>query len=140
MSLLEKLCKEIGVEVGEEWLGNDGKTYIIEKESIIEYYEPVNYNNSDSEDYASWVLSGYEVYADILQGRLKPTTKPKKEEIYYIPDITTPKLYHAMMWMDVEEDIEFYEKGLVFKTKEEAANMAREAMQFIREERLNGRD
>lgn len=129
MSLLGKLCKELGVKIGEEWTGSDGKTYIIENECIIEYYDPDV--NSDT-DYESWVMSEYEVYAKILQGKLVPMWNPKrKDEVYTICFLKRDYIY-SFPWLGTPCEQNMLEKGLVFKTKEEAMDCANKMVKSIK--------
>lgn len=130
--MLEYVAKKLGVELGEEWEGNNGVTYIIEEEAIIEYYEP---DESSETDYDSWIMSGYEVYADILQGKLKPIWKPKEGDVYFTPNPAR----HRYEWRADEVickndsyDEWALERGLAFKTKKEAQAVADKMLEAVK--------
>ena len=128
MNLVEKVCHELGVEVGEEWLGIDGNYYIIDKKGklrMVSYFD-------DLEE------SVFEYEADIskiLVGELKPLWIPKHGTIYYIPDIFVKDLCLVERWENLDIDYMYSKRGLVFETEEEAVAMAKKIIEFIGEER-----
>lgn len=124
MSLVEKICEELGVEVGEKWLGNDGNYYKITEDGTVELLD----------ENGELVLSGHEYWEDIFTEKLKPEWKPKVGETYYVPDIygVYESMYTAYNWNNSLDNI-FYNRGLVFKTKEEAVSVANKILEAIRE-------
>lgn len=132
MTLLEKLCKEIGVKTGEEWLANDGKTYMIDNK-IVEWYEPTEV---DSMDYESWVFSDDNVYKKLLLGELKPIWTPKKEdEVYTICFLEDDYVYDFLWKGGTPWEQEMIESGLVFETKEEAIETANKMLTMLKEDK-----
>ena len=88
-----------------------------------------------------WLMGSDDYLRGFLNGSLlirKLFWKPKKRETYYCPNIFGMDLYDVIVWDDGIVDKEFYIRGLVFKTKEEAIAMARRMLAIaITEEREN---
>lgn len=125
MSLVEKLCKELGVEIGEEWKATDGKHYYIDSRGYL-----VN-KTEEGHIYTDWIER-------VLSGELEPTDptwEPKHGDSYFIPTLSEEDKYAGFVWMDMERDIKNRKKNIVFKTKEEAINMTEKILNFIKEER-----
>ena len=128
MRLLEKICKELGVEVGEEWLGSNGYYYTITKESDIKVRDPED-KEASGESLVYW--------DDILTDKVKPVWKPKKGETYYSPYINA--LYHSEVYVpetwgeDRQHDQVMWDRCMVFKTKQEAINCANEMIMLAKQ-------
>lgn len=88
-----------------------------------------------------WLMGSDDYLRGFLNGSLsicKLFWKPKKRETYYCPNIFGMDLYDVSVWDDGIVDKEFYIRGLVFKTKEEAIAMSRRMLAIaITEEREN---
>lgn len=130
MSLVEKLCKEIGVEVEEVWMGNDGWHYCINDSGELISKE---YKDNLEED----EFSRLDNISRVLSGELKPIWEPKLGETYYVPSITIEEKYILLTWTETRGDKRNQERGAVFKTKEEAIAAANKMIEFIKEEREN---
>lgn len=122
MSLVEKLCKELGVEVGEKWIGNDNKEYAIRPNGQL-----LNFKENS-------IDIGLDCIERVLRGELKPIWKPKLGETYYVPSITMEDKYIALTWTETEGDKRNQERGAVFKTKEEAIEMGNKMLKIAKEE------
>ena len=75
--------------------------------------------------------------AGILTGEtevVKLPWKPKMDEKYYIPSIFDWDFYKYNFWLNDECDEKYYKRGLVFKTKEEAIDMAKKMLAVVKEE------
>ena len=75
--------------------------------------------------------------AGILTGEtevVKLPWKPKMDEKYYIPSIFDWDFYKYNFWLNDECDEKYYKRGLVFKTKEEAIEMAKKMLAVVKEE------
>ena len=75
--------------------------------------------------------------AGILTGEtevVKLPWKPKMDEKYYIPSIFDWDFYKYNFWFNDECDEKYYKRGLVFKTKEEAIDMAKKMLAVVKEE------
>ena len=118
MNLLEKICKELGVEIGETWESNDGYEY-----KINEYGEIWEWDKLHDE----WIQSTFTL-RDVVIGELRPVWKPKDGEMYYTPRFTHDQnhRYCADVWRNGKWDNWAYDNKLIFKTKEEAINCAHE--------------
>lgn len=134
------VAKLLGVEEGEVFqVNNDGT---LEK-CFFKFtggFLCISDNGKDD----SWCIANDSILIRLLYGYLsirKPLWKPTLGEEYYTPTIDCkdlPFLYTAVFWADDRIDKEFYERGLVCKTKEEAIAMAEKLLAVVREERKNG--
>lgn len=123
--MLEMICEELGVEVGEEWTGNDGFRYIIKSDGDITI--------RDTDNVYKKVIPG-EIYESIIKGKLKPVWKPGKRDKYYIVEFANEELFAEEYWTNAYYDNELYNKGLIFKTKEEAIESANKMLNALKEE------
>lgn len=107
MRLLDIVCKELGVEIGEGWFGNDGERYTIDKNG-----------NLHSGGMGKW--------EDIVSGTLIPKWKPEIGEEYFAPRLTRREdtRYSFIRWEADEADSWYWEHNLVCKTKEKAIELA----------------
>lgn len=68
MSLLDILCKQIGVEIGEVWKGNDGHYYKIDEEG---YLLTSRVDEASIDEYA-WEAVSFSI-PRLLRGELRPS-------------------------------------------------------------------
>ena len=130
--MLNLICKELGVEIGEEWLGNDGHTYKIDENGDIS----MEVSGNGCVDCLAWSeVSG--LWGDLVVGELKPVSKPKAGEVYYIPAVDELDKYIDFTWADCDDDEVNHRRGLVFKTKEEAIECANKMLGVIKKVRSN---
>ena len=119
------MCKELGIEIGEEWGANDTNTYKITTNGHLERLE------NDI-----FCIRDY-MFQDLLTGKLKPVWKPKAGEIYYIPDIPWEnegdRCFYGT-WANDEEDVYRLENNLVFRTRNEAIARANEILKVLKNE------
>lgn len=126
MSLLEKICKKLEIEVGDSWAGDAGKQY-----KINEYGQVRVWN----EEYGEWIESYYNL-GHVINGDLKPKWKPKEGELYYVPYIHSnkEKRYTVYTWDNDCKVARFhFENNLNFKTKEEAIETTNKILESLRE-------
>lgn len=127
MKLLEKICEELGVKVGEEWRGNDGFLYKIKKDGLIEA----------SNTSGKFIKTSTIYWEDILTGLLKPVWIPKQGEKYYVPFINTLNkncMWNGELWgIDKIYDEIMLERNLVFKNKEDAIKIAEKMLDIMKE-------
>lgn len=123
MKLLNKICEGLGVEIGEEWANEVGDTYKITEDGLM--YE--------------WSMGKWEevvstVYRDLLKGRLKPFWRPMIGEYYWTINFTVKDNVCEHRWdNDYYENI-MLDKGLIFKTEEEALTNVNKMLNAIKEE------
>lgn len=133
------VAKLLGVEEGEVFQVNDGT---LEK-CFFKFADGFLQLSEKGEDDDTWVVANDSILIGLLYGNLsirKPLWKPVFGEKYYTSTIDRkdlPFLYTAVSWADDRIDKEFYERGLVFKTKEEAIAMAETLLAVVKEERKN---
>lgn len=131
-SYMTKVAKMLGVEVGEVFK-------IDSKPHCLFRFTHKCLQVSVTPDF--WLMGSDDYLRGFLNGSLsihKLFWKPKKKEIYYCPNIFGIDLYNVSVWDDSIVDKEFYIRGLVFKTKEEAIAMSRRMLVLaIKEEREN---
>lgn len=126
MILVEKLCKELGVKVGEKWIGNDGKAYTISKTGKIFKYN----------DDGFCIGSGYGEWEKIFTGSLRPKWKPKVGDTYYVPYldfIDEGQYYNVRTWNNTKYGRVMLQYNLVFRTKEEATEATSKMLKSLRE-------
>lgn len=134
------VAKLLGVEEGEVFQVNDDGT--LEK-CFFKFTDGFLYISDNGKD-NSWCVANDSILIRLLYGYLsicKPLWKPTLGEKYYTPTIDCkdlPFLYTSVFWADDRIDKEFYKRGLVFKTKEEAVAMAETLLAVVKEERKNG--
>lgn len=129
INLLEKICNELGVEIGEVWRGNDGSEYKITQNGVLIYIE---YNSNPTIE-----INYFEKIDDIsrvLIGQLKPVWKPKDHEVYYTISFFDEDPAELLEWGDRGWERGLLKRGLVFKTKEEAIACAEKMLKAIKGE------
>ena len=75
--------------------------------------------------------------AGILTGEtgvVKLTWKPRDNEHYFIPDITTPEMFSYLEWTNDYVDNHMYKHGLICRTKEEAIALTEKMLVAINEQ------
>ena len=129
---MKDMAKMLGVEIGEVFK-------IDSKPHCLFRFTHKCLQVSVTSDF--WLMGSDDYLHGFLNGSLsihKLFWKPKKREIYYCPNIFGIDLYNVSVWDDSIVDKEFYIRGLVFKTKEEAIAMSRRMLAIaIKEEREN---
>ena len=118
-------CKELGIEIGEEWLGSDTNTYKITTNGHLERLEN-----------GIFYIRDY-MFQNLITGKLKPVWKPKSRETYYIPDIPWEHeggRYSYAAWLNDSLDQFRFKNNLVFRTKEEAIERANEILKVLKNE------
>lgn len=127
--MLEMICEELGVELGEEWLGNDGFGYIIKSDGDITI--------RDTDDVYKKVIPGG-IYESIIKGKLIPVWKPDFGDEYFYPGIDfidANARYNTTTWTEHPKDIWRFNNGLVFKTKEEAIEATNRMIELYKEDK-----
>ena len=146
-SRMAEVAKLLGVELGESFKVTDddsGKyhdyyrlTYRLTKEKGIEV----------SDDNADWEAATAETKAEVLVLKwlligaariVKLPWKPKKGELFYVPALETDSLGRCIRWLGTETDKNLYDRGLVFKTRAEAAKLAQRMLAVAKEAREDG--
>ena len=81
--------------------------------------------------------------AGILTGEtevVKLTWKPRDNEHYFIPDITTPEMFSYLEWTNDYVDNYMYKHGLICRTKEEAIGKAELLMEYFKNNCIEGNE
>lgn len=133
-----EVAKLLGVEEGEVFQVNDGTL----GKCFFKFTGGFLCTSDNGED-DSWCIANDSILIRLLYGYIsirKPLWKPTLGEEYYTPTIDCKDLllYTTVFWADDRIDKEFYERGLVCKTKEEAIAMAETLLAVVKEERKNG--
>ena len=131
-SYMTKVAKMLGVEIGEVFK-IDSKPHCL--------FRFTHKCLQVSVTPGRWLMGSDDYLRGFLNGSLsicKLFWKPKKRETYYCPNIFGMDWYDVNVWDDGIVDKEFYIRGLVFKTNEEAIAMSRRMLAIaITEEREN---
>ena len=118
------IYKELGVEVEEEWVGNDGNTYKFKEDGTL-------YMTSMC---ATVDVNGYKA---LLTGKLKPVWQPKEHGLYCVPDINWENegdRYLTAVWLNDSIDQFRLKNNLVFGTRTEAIERANEILKVLKNE------
>lgn len=129
MSLLNLICKEFNVKIGEEWLGIDGYSYRILEDSI-------QYRGNSGWSSKEWIDIPSKDYKRLLIGEIKPKWMqhiPQVGDGYYRVDITDEKPYYLATWTNGEADRFWLERGLVFKNEKDAKYMAQKLLEVAKQ-------
>lgn len=128
---MRAIIKCLGVDVGEVFkitnaFNNKSHRYFRFTEADIEV----------SDDCVTWETSTSEIWKCLLTGVdkiVRLSWKPKKNEMYYVPAIGVhPEyMYQEFIWDKDNADIERYNAGLVYKTKEEATAVAEKMLKNL---------
>lgn len=119
MNLIETICKELGVAIGETWESIDGNSYCI---------------LSDGSITAGGSNRGYNYWEDIFKGLVRPKWRPSVGDIFYVPTLSAQG-YNYFYWDGTTNiDIWYYDNNMVFKTNEEAVKFSNRLLGIDREE------
>ena len=121
--MLNLICDKLCIVIGEEWLGDNGKTYMINNFGAL--WEVENPNLSGKDIQSNWML--------LLTGKLKPLWKPNKGAMYYVPEIQSSDVddrYVMASWNGGYTDIHRLTNNMVFSTKEGAIEAANEMLKL----------
>ena len=83
------------------------------------------------------------VLAGILTGEIevvKLPWKPRDNEHYFIPEITTPEMFSYLEWTNDYVDNHMYKHGLICRTKEEAIRKAELLMEYFKNNCIEGNE
>lgn len=64
---------------------------------------------------------------------IKKPWKPKLGDVFFVPNISTNRLYESDTWLDYDEDIFRFDNNLIYRTKEEAIAEAERILQLRKE-------
>lgn len=130
MDLVEMICKELDIELGEEWVGSDGETYRVNDGGCINKLVSIS-TGVISE---TWEPCQDIIYKKILIGELRPIYRPKEGDMPWVVDLDIEEKVKCVMWIDdsIQYD-RWLERGMVFKTKEEAKEKANEILKMLGE-------
>lgn len=81
--------------------------------------------------------------AGILTGEtevVKLSWKPRDNEHYFIPEITTPEMFGYLRWTNDYVDNHMYKHGLICRTKEEAIRKAELLMEYFKNNCIEGNE
>lgn len=133
INYMNKVAEMLGLELGETFRieGSDrGKE---------QYFQFTKKGIRVSMDGIHWMKgTSTTVLEDIVAGRVKVAAlswKPKKGEIYYIPNINNTVNCDYFCWEEDSVDIKYYNLGLVCKTKEIAIELAQRMLAVAKEEK-----
>lgn len=126
--MLDSICKQLGIEFGVEWAGDDYNGYKVDKDGNL-------FIKDSSEDVWMYYNEGW---PNLVSGKLKPVWKPKNGDIYYTPTIQyLNDKYTLEMWTGDMIDFHRLENKLVFKTEKEAIDSYYEILGLWKQNNLN---
>lgn len=125
-NIMEKIAKDVGLELFEEFRMKDySEEYRISPCGV------------EAKKGGRWEINTAALYI-ICTGRaeiIKKPWMPKSNEQYVFLDIAIEERLLKSVWYATDVDIRRYNDGLVFKTEEEAEQMAKKVIGFLRKER-----
>lgn len=75
------------------------------------------------------------------EGKIKKLPwKPRYNEYYFIPEITTPEMFSSLEWTNDYVDNHMYKHGLICRTKEEAIRKAELLMEYFKNNCIEGNE
>lgn len=86
----------------------------------------------------SWHSAPAWMWKGLITGALKITKlpwKPSYNDIYYMPTVVSRGKYLKLFWTGSEADKSSYQQGLVYRTKEEAIELAEEMLSIAKDRR-----
>ncbi len=89
----------------------------------------------------TWITANDSILAGLLKGELnikKVPWKPTKYDSYYFSCLDYEDLWGYSTWEDTQVDKDRLKHGIVFKTKEEAIDLAQRMLAVAKEAREDG--
>lgn len=127
MNLSKIICDKLGVKIKEEWIGNDWYFYRILENGVIE-------SSNGKNDKWEKLLN----YEKILNGSVKPIWKPVHGKTYYRVSFDYKDNYYAFKWDEgLKPQERAFLNGLVYRTREEAIEVANKMLEVSKSYRLN---
>lgn len=129
---MAEVAKSLGLELEEVFRidGEDGYFMLVE----TGLWRKIN-----SED-EYWRMAHYDILHNLMIAVyeiIKLHWKPRKGEMFYVPALETDSLSRCIRWLGTETDKNLYDRGLVFKTREEAAKVSTANVSSSKEEEHN---
>lgn len=125
MNKMKEVAELLGVELEEEF----------EIEEIDNKYK-ITENGLLSKGSSDWFISHINIL-HLLTGevKIKKQWKPKQDEAYYSIELSNKSLCEYSNWDDYWHENLLLERGLIFKTREEAIACAKRMLEVAKEER-----
>lgn len=125
---MKDMAKMLGVEIGEEFRIKGIRPSVLFKISERGLVS----HRLGSDDWATDELMLVRLLTGDFAEIIKLPWKPEKDEDYFIPDITRMCNYSIRVWNDEVNDEHLYQKGIVFKTAEEAIEISKKMLQEVK--------
>lgn len=129
---MKGVAKLLGLELREE--------FRIEKcQGLFRFTEDGLQRVLDSS--ATWTFAEHSILRELLSGKVtvvKFPWKPAKMETYYVPCVSEVCRCDHFTWFDDSNDHFRLRHGLVFRTREEAVELARRMLAVAKEGKNNG--
>lgn len=133
---MAEVAKMLGVELDEVFLfkGRSG-CYTYYPKTHLKFTEN---GLKESVNRTSWHSAPAWVWKGLITGALKITKlpwKPSCDDAYYMPSTISIGKYIKLFWTGSESDEDFYQQGLICRTKEEAIELAEEMLDVAKDRR-----
>lgn len=125
---MKEVAQVLGVELGEEFRIKGIRPSVLFKISERGLVS----HRLGSDDWATDELMLVRLLTGDFAEIIKLPWKPEKDEDYFIPDITRMCNYSIRVWNDEANDEHLYQKGIVFKTAEEAIEISKKILQEVK--------
>lgn len=126
-----KLAEMLGVELNKNFYIGDDREH---RYKITKYGFHVINNDSMFYEDASLndLLLVFKGEEEIIKNEM---WIPENDEKYFVSDLLNSDLIHEYTWRGDEFDCNMYDRGLIFKTKEEAIKMSKKMLAMLKERR-----
>ena len=129
INCMKKVAEILGLKLGETFkITKDNaekqQYFRLTKEGVIVSVDGVHWSDNTTTV----------ALEDILTCRVKVTAlpwKPRDNEYYFIPDITTPEEFSSLKWVNNNVDKYMYKHGLICRTSEEAIRKSKLLMEYF---------
>ena len=136
---MAEAAKLLGVELDEVFFfkGRSGRLscYTYYSKTYLKFTEN---GLKESADRTSWHSAAAWVWNGLITGALqivKLPWKPSYGEVYYMPSVINENKYVRLFWHDSGTYENFYQQGMVCRTKEEAIELAEEMLAIAKDRR-----
>ena len=124
---MDKVADILGVQLDEIFhiVGHGNTQYLLSKSGYLCKIEEGGIEFPVYDGLDKLIIGMYEIAE-------KPRT-PARGSFYYTPDFSCPELFRPGIWSHEPPEIEAYKNGVIFKTPDEAIEMAKKMLAVAKE-------
>lgn len=124
---IDKVADILGVQLDEIFhiVGHGNTQYLLSKSGYLCKIEEGGIEFPVYDGLDKLIIGMYEIVE-------KPST-PARGSFYYTPDFSCPELFRPGIWSYEPPELEAYKNGVIFKTPDEAIEMAKKMLAVAKE-------